>query len=385
MTMTLRSVRRRSCSMSSPSVYVFPEPDWPQRNVCLVKPAAASCTAPRAAGRAVPRSRRAVVPSRESSQRRSTGAGAVATCPPANGSVSGPLPARLATSSPSPRIWTSRTSALTEPCPSARTVRPTCPSRSRPSGIVTTTGVPTVGAWPSGAVKLNRPSPKDQACVDAVAISAVRRGHLVDHRGDGEDQDLVLAGLDLDAVGVRHAEPPLGHLSDGAAVRLDLVLVVEEVALHVQVGPARDLDRHPVTQRSDHGLLHPGNGAAARVLDLHRVADPHHALLDPQQRGAVRVVEVERLPDAERLAVHLVRAPAVAVLDPVVVTDGDQLLAHPVVHRPALLAPALVSLFPSSPKHHGFLRSFRLPCAARRAWPVSLLPARRAAGRSGRT
>ena len=115
--------------------------------------------------------------------RRSIGAGAVATCPPANGSVSGPPSARLATRSPSPRIWTSRTSAVTTPGPSARTVRPTCPSSSRPSGLVTTTGVPTVGAWPNGAVKLNRPSPKDQACVEEVV--------MLEDRPDGRVRRLI--------------------------------------------------------------------------------------------------------------------------------------------------------------------------------------------------
>jgi hypothetical protein len=51
-------------------------------------------------------------------------------------------------------------------------------------------------------------------------------GHLVDaDRGD-DQEGVVLARRDLDPVGVAQAEPAFGDLRDGAAVSLDLVLVV---------------------------------------------------------------------------------------------------------------------------------------------------------------
>ena len=45
----------------------------------------------------------------------------------------------------------------------------------------------------------------------------------------------VLPGVDLDAVGVPQPEPLLGDLGDLVAVLVDLVLVVDDVALHLQV------------------------------------------------------------------------------------------------------------------------------------------------------
>ena len=56
-------------------------------------------------------------------------------------------------------------------------------------------------------------------------------------------QRVVLPGLDLDAVGVAHAEPALRHLGDRVAVALDLVLVVDDVALRLHVVPVLDVDR----------------------------------------------------------------------------------------------------------------------------------------------
>src|SRR4051794_11880078 len=55
--------------------------------------------------------------------------------------------------------------------------------------------------------------------------SACSVGHRVDGDGNREDDNLVLARRDLDAVGVTHPEPALGDLGDLGPVVFDVVLV----------------------------------------------------------------------------------------------------------------------------------------------------------------
>ena len=66
--------------------------------------------------------------------------------------------------------------------------------------------------------------------------------HLVDADRGREDERVVLARRDLDPVRVAHAKPALGDLADRVAVALDLVLVVDDVALRLQLAAALDLD-----------------------------------------------------------------------------------------------------------------------------------------------
>ncbi len=55
-------------------------------------------------------------------------------------------------------------------------------------------------------------------------------------------------GGDLDPVGVADPEPALGDLGDGVAVTLDLVLMIDEVALGAEV--ATILERRSRTGRA---------------------------------------------------------------------------------------------------------------------------------------
>src|SRR4051812_17934525 len=162
----------------------------------------------------------------------------------------------------------------------------------------------------------------------SVTRSTVRVGHAVDDGGDGQDESGILPLLDLDPVGVGDAEPLLRDLGDLVTVALDLVLVVDDVALHLEVLTVLDLDVEPLPQRRDQRLLHGCDRATAAVLDLHRVADAKLLLLDLEQLTAARVLEDHRVPDTERLAVDLERPFALVVLDPVVITDRHQLLPH---------------------------------------------------------
>ena len=54
--------------------------------------------------------------------------------------------------------------------------------------------------------------------------------HLVDAHRRGQDESVVLAGTDLDPVGIADSEPPLRDLRDRVAVALDFELVLDDVA-----------------------------------------------------------------------------------------------------------------------------------------------------------
>src|SRR5439155_7360339 len=185
---------------------------------------------------------------------------------------------------------------------------------------------------------------------DEASVSARLVRHLVQDGCDGQHQRGVLPGGDLDPVGVSDPEPLLGHLGHRGPAVLDGVLVVDDIALDVQVRAVRHLDGPPVAQRGDQRLLYRRDGVPARVLDLHRVPYPGHALLDLQQLPAVAIFEDQRLADPQGLAVDLEDPLALVVLDPVVVADGHQLLAHAVVHRAGAAAALLTAVLPPVPE-----------------------------------
>ena len=58
---------------------------------------------------------------------------------------------------------------------------------------------------------------------------------LVHDDRTGEDQDRILALDDVDAIRVRPAEPPLRHGCHRAAAASELVLVIEEVAVRLEI------------------------------------------------------------------------------------------------------------------------------------------------------
>src|SRR4051812_4659320 len=111
----------------------------------------------------------------------------------------------------------------------------------------------------------------------ATRSSVARMAHRVDAHGDREHERLVLARRDLDPVGVANPEPLLRHLGHRVAVALDLVLVVDEVALGVHVMPVLDLD-HEAVADADEALLD-GRQRVPVALDRHLVAHGKLALL----------------------------------------------------------------------------------------------------------
>ena len=59
--------------------------------------------------------------------------------------------------------------------------------------------------------------------------------HLVDAGGNGKDEDIVLPWFDLYTVGIANTEPSLGHLGYFVPSFADGVLVIKNIALHLQV------------------------------------------------------------------------------------------------------------------------------------------------------
>src|SRR6185436_5951802 len=68
----------------------------------------------------------------------------------------------------------------------------------------------------------------------------------VDAHRDGQDSYLVLAGQDLDPVGVPEPEPLLRDGGDRVAVVVDLVLMVDEVPVGAQVVTSINIDLESV-------------------------------------------------------------------------------------------------------------------------------------------
>src|SRR3954468_16888290 len=141
-------------------------------------------------------------------------------------------------------------------------------------------------------------------------------GHRVDGDGDSEDQrGIDLLAENVDAVGIAHPEPFLRDFGDLVAVLLDLVLVVDDVAVRLDVRRAVDVDLELVAD-ADHLLVH--CRVAPADLERHLVADGQLLLLDGRHLASAGVLELPGVSDAQRLAVDLERLAAVGVLDPVV-------------------------------------------------------------------
>src|SRR4029453_10390603 len=96
--------------------------------------------------------------------------------------------------------------------------------------------------------------------------------HLVDRHRDREDQRVALRLGDVDPVSVARPEPALRHLGDLLAPALDLVLVVDDVAIRLHVLATLDLDREALAKRRYERLLDRPERLAT-ALDLHRVAE----------------------------------------------------------------------------------------------------------------
>src|SRR4051812_2304444 len=138
-----------------------------------------------------------------------------------------------------------------------------------------------------------------------------------------EHEQVVLALGDLDAVGVAQAEPPLRHRRDLVAVALDRELVVEQVAGHLEVARAGNVDGELVSEGREEVLAYVRRLLAA---DRHGIRGPQgdEVPLDGRYLLAVGVLDHQAVAQRERLAVDVVRHPPGVVRDVEVVADAEE-------------------------------------------------------------
>src|SRR5689334_4175120 len=79
-------------------------------------------------------------------------------------------------------------------------------------------------------------------------------GERVDADRDREQQSVVFALCCLDAVGLTNPEPGFRDVCDHVSVLLDLVFVIDEVALRLQITSVREIYREAVPD-ADERLL----------------------------------------------------------------------------------------------------------------------------------
>jgi hypothetical protein len=119
--------------------------------------------------------------------------------------------------------------------------------------------------------------------------------HLVDRDRQCQEQWFVLALPDLDAVGVADAQPLLRHGCHDVALALDLVLVIDYVAVRLEIVAVLDVDVEAVTD--PHQRLVDRGERAAIALHLHFVAHGELLLLDTRHLVALTVLEDEGVTD----------------------------------------------------------------------------------------
>src|SRR5215207_4138813 len=131
---------------------------------------------------------------------------------------------------------------------------------------------------------------------------------LVDHHGAGKDEHVVLPLGDLDAVGVAQGEPALRHRRYLPVSTLEDVLVVEEIALRLEIVRPRHVYGKPMVKEGE------------------------QLLTDERQLVPRQILERELTPEAERLAVDEVDLTALIVADVVVVAPRQELLLQHVAY-----------------------------------------------------
>ena len=157
---------------------------------------------------------------------------------------------------------------------------------------------------------------------------------------DGDHQGVVLAGRDVQAVGVADPEPRPRDPRQHPVPVADLEVLVQQVPDRLEPLAARQVDVRPVVQRREHGLVH-GSHHRAVVLDLHRVGERQELVLDRGQHGTRSVLELEGVPQRQDLGVDEVDTVAILIGDPEVVLDREDLLPHEIAHAAqAITSPA---------------------------------------------
>ena len=145
-------------------------------------------------------------------------------------------------------------------------------------------------------------------------------------------------------VSVPDPEPPLGDLGDLVPVALDRVLMVDDVALDVEVRAVFDLD--------DPALAHRRDLMAFWTMAMRLPPGSSISMLSSTRNMRSWILHSsrpcmssnnQRLADPQSLAIHLEHVLTAIVLDDVVIADPDHALAHLVPRGVAAFTPLLPS------------------------------------------
>ena len=88
-----------------------------------------------------------------------------------------------------------------------------------------------------------------------------------------------------------HPEPLLGYFGHFLVAIFDLVLVVEDITLHFQIGGLANLDHPAIAYRSDNGFFDRGYWLTAWSVNIHRIADTDDLLLDLAEGIVLQILE----------------------------------------------------------------------------------------------
>src|SRR5215216_5664851 len=136
----------------------------------------------------------------------------------------------------------------------------------------------------------------------SVVFSVRVVGHLVDHDRYREDEAIVFARGDFDAVCVAQRQPVLRYTGDRIVSAAKLVLVVQDVPLGDDVLVPLHVDRELVAERREPRLADRGDGGA-HTQDVHALAQGELLLADRRHLVALQILQHEGIAQAHDLPV----------------------------------------------------------------------------------
>ena len=129
-------------------------------------------------------------------------------------------------------------------------------------------------------------------------VSSIRvLGHLVNRDRDREDEAIVFARGDFDAVCVAQREPVLRYAGDRILCAAELVLVMQDVPLGDNVLVPLHVDRELVAERREPRLADRSDGGA-RAQNAHALAQGELLLADRRHLAALQILEHEGIAKA---------------------------------------------------------------------------------------
>src|SRR6266702_6741692 len=165
-----------------------------------------------------------------------------------------------------------------------------------------------------------------RSSIVVLPVSPLVVHHVNDYRA-GQNQDVIGTRSDVHTIGIGYPEPLLRDLRYPVAALVDLILVIQDIALCFHVLSACYVHVEALAQRRDQGFLDRGEHIAIAVNAI-RILDVHDLLLDGGQFVALHILKAQVLPYTEGLAINKEDALAQPILNPVVIAECHELLPH---------------------------------------------------------